>query len=507
MALTDRQLFLIILGAHVLLALLLFDPKLATAGDNAWYIILAKSILQGRYHNLYDPTEPAHTLYPPGFAALIAPAVAIAGASFIPMKLIVLLCSIGAVALFYLMLKRIMPGRTWLAPLLMFAACPLLLEYSHEVFSEVPFVLFTVLGLFLFQRALASERNQVRNFLLAGAAVGAAYYIRSQGLFLIAAVGLVLLVGRRWKALAVTAAAIALIALPWFVRTQLVPHGGYLPWLLTKDPYNLAAGKLTLGDMTGRFLANIQLYVFRVYPLIVLPVFGARANSILLGFVGVAATAVTVVGLFRRLVLTKAGAMELYTVFTLGVVLFWPAVWSGDRFLLPILPFLLYYLYVGLETLSARLRTRYLAQSVCAFVVLLACVTNVGRASTNLTDLGGYVKGDRFSGYDEGWRAYFEATLWLRDHTEPNAVVVTRKPQFTYLYSGRHSFVYPYIADENRVLAAIDSLGANYAFLESFFAQSIKYFYPVIKNHPERFEQVATIGPAQTPVYIFRVKR
>ena len=44
--------------------------------------------------------------------------------------------------------------------------------------------------------------------------------------------------------------------------------------------------------------------------------------------------------------------MEWYTIFTVGVVLIWPAVWSGDRFLIPVVPALFYYLYRGLAALG-----------------------------------------------------------------------------------------------------------------------------------------------------------
>lgn len=505
--LSDTHVFLVLLGINLLLSLVLFDPKLSTAGDNATYITLARSILKGSYRNLYDPLTPPNTLYPPGFPALIAPAVAIAGSSFIPMKLVILLCSLGALLFSFLLLKRIQSGREWIGPLLLVALCPLLLDYSHWIFSEVPFLFFTLLALWLFQRALQNRRESLLQFVWAAVATGAAYYIRSQGLFLIGGFGMVLLLKRRWRALLVTAAVIGAIALPWFIRNLNVPHGGYLPWLLTKDPYNLAAGKLTAGDMVGRFGQNSKLYVFKVVPQIVFPALGDNANPALMGIIGLALVALIVAGLVTEGRRRRMDAVAWYTLLTSGIVLVWPSVWSGDRFLLPIVPFLFYYLYSGLCQFGAWLKLRQLASVAVIAAVVLFLVTNLGRAGTNLRNFSEYVKGDKFAGYDEGFRTYFQAAEWLRDHTDTNAVVVSRKPQFTYLYSGRKSFVYPFVADENQVLGAIDSLKATHVFLETFFGTSGRYLYPVIRDHPDRFQQIGTVGRGQVQVLVYEVKR
>ena len=507
--LKDWHILLAILVVHLVLALLLFDPKLATGGDNAQYIILAKSILQGKYNNLHEPGAPIHVLYPPGFPLLIAPALAVSGSSFIPMKLVVLLCSLGTIAFMALFLKRVLPDRSWIMPVLLTATCPLILDYSHWLFSEVPFLFFSALTLYLFQRALSIEKNRLLNVGIAAVSLGATYYIRSQGLFLIGAMCLVLLFRRRWRELAVLVVVVGAIALPWFIRNQSVAHGGYLPWFLTKDPYNIEAGRLTLADVLQRFITNVKLYVLQVYPSTVLPVISPRAGS-LLAICGVVLSALTAFGLVRFVFQRKLGALEWYTLFSVAVVLLWPSVWSGDRFLLPVVPFLLYYLYWALADLGRRIGFRQLGVLSAAAIVLLFGVTNAGRATVNVANLKQYFQGDRFAGYDDAWRTYFESASWLRDHTEPGSIVVSRKPQFTYLYSGRQSFVFPYTSDENKVLSALDSLGATHVALdnlEGFFTQSMRYMYPVIRDHPERFQQIGFVGSQYSGVVMYTVKR
>jgi hypothetical protein len=76
---------------HVALALLTFEPRPHTGGDNAAYITLARSLLErGAYLELWDPAEPPHTKYPPAFAGILAVAMAVGLQPWVQLKLVVL---------------------------------------------------------------------------------------------------------------------------------------------------------------------------------------------------------------------------------------------------------------------------------------------------------------------------------------------------------------------------------------------------------------------------------
>ena len=63
----------IVLFVHLVLSILVFDPRLHLGGDNAHYISLARSILSGKgYKAIYSPGEPPHTQYPFGYPVLLA---------------------------------------------------------------------------------------------------------------------------------------------------------------------------------------------------------------------------------------------------------------------------------------------------------------------------------------------------------------------------------------------------------------------------------------------------
>jgi hypothetical protein len=383
----------------------------------------------------------------------------------------------------------------------------LFFDYSHDLYTEVPFILISLAAIY---SLLCSETDERRRLLftgLAGLFAAAAFLTRTMGVTLMAAIVIYFAIRKRWAELGVALIVFILIWLPWLLRDLRVPHiNGYREQLLTRNMYDVSSGYITFGDLVKRVLDNLNTYVLGTYPLIVLPIL-EHVSKWILALIGIIMTALTLTGFGARIRERGIGLLELYLLLSIGLLLLWPNVWAGDRFLLPILPILIWFLFTGMRWLGSKLHFNELALIVTALVVALFGAVDAQRAQATVRNMGEYARGDKFAGYDEGWRTYFEAGSWLRDHTEPNATVVSRKPQFTYLMSGRRSFVYPYDTSQTRVLAAIDSLGATHAYLETFFGQSTKYLYPVIRDHPERFEQIGALGPKDLQVFIFKVKR
>jgi 4-amino-4-deoxy-L-arabinose transferase-like glycosyltransferase len=502
---SNRQILFAALALHLVLSLAVFDPKLSTGGDNAHYLILAKSILQGSYSNLFEPGSPPHSQYPPVFPLLLAPMVAISGGSFIPPKLMLVAFGVGALILFYLVLRRLTSGKDWVLPLVLLAVSPLYLTYAHYLFTELPFILLSLPALYFLLRGGEGRRRWLFAG-LAGLFAALAFLTRTQGLAL--PLGLAIFLGfkRRWQELGVFALVFFLTWLPWLQRDLRVPHeAGYLAQLFRRDWYNAASGNIGAGEFVKRIFENLGIYLLRVFPAVMLPML-ASARAVLPVF-GVLVSGFALWGFVAEARRHGMGMMEWYVLLAAGILMVWPTIWSGDRFLLPILPLLVWYLVVGFRELARRLKLPAIPAYAAGAIALVCLVSNVGQAQTSLRNLSDYAKGDRFAGYDDAWRTYFQAAEWLRVHTDTNAVVVSRKPQFTYLYSGRKSFVYPFIADEKQVLGEIDRKGATHVFLETFFGSSAQYLFPVIRDHPERFQQIGTVGAGDVRVLIYEVKR
>ena len=104
------------------------------------------------------------------------------------------------------------------------------------------------------------------------------------------------------------------------------------------NPYHPERGLLDLGGFVERFFGQLGLYLTRELPNTLVPYFtGAETlfhpASLLLIGLAVAATVLCI----------KRGGHQLlliYAAFFVGVVLLWP--WPGDRFLVPIVPVLVF---------------------------------------------------------------------------------------------------------------------------------------------------------------------
>ena len=130
---------------YIVISLLCFDPKPFLGGDNAVYIILAESLCKyGEMRDLQYPDEPLHTQYPHGLQLLLAPIVAVFGRNILIMKLLIL--STGAVGFFFYrkITQSILPPFYATLCTLMFLAVPVLVEYSHYVLSEAPYLMFSL---------------------------------------------------------------------------------------------------------------------------------------------------------------------------------------------------------------------------------------------------------------------------------------------------------------------------------------------------------------------------
>jgi len=87
-----------LVGVHLSVALLAFDPVPHTGGDNTAYLALARSLLEhGRYLELWQPGRPPHTQYPPGFPAILAVAWVVGIRGWMALKLMMVAFSATAV--------------------------------------------------------------------------------------------------------------------------------------------------------------------------------------------------------------------------------------------------------------------------------------------------------------------------------------------------------------------------------------------------------------------------
>jgi hypothetical protein len=96
---------------------------------------------------------------------------------------------------------------------------------------------------------------------------------------------------------------------------------------------------------------------------------------------------------------------------------------------------------------------------------------------------------------------------WAKDNLPPEAVIVSRKPEFTYFISQRKSVLYLFSTEPQKVLEKMMTDKADYLLYDNFYwtLTSQKYLLPVLKIYPEYFELVYQTPPPQ--MYLFKIKR
>jgi hypothetical protein len=240
---------------HVGLALLTFEPRPHTGGDNAAYITLGRSLLEhGTYTELWDPVAGPHTKYPPVFPAVLAIAMALGLTPWVQLKLVVLSFSAAAVVFSFLWLRRRRRCMTALAVGIVLAVAPGILREGRWILSDVPFWAFTMVALWSFERL---RPDDWKRFGVGVAAIVLAYFTRSAGLPLVLAALGWLAWRRLWPQLGVLAAAVGVPALLWWLRTRAHGPTGYVSEFWRIDPYIPALGNVGPTDLLLRMIENV----------------------------------------------------------------------------------------------------------------------------------------------------------------------------------------------------------------------------------------------------------
>jgi hypothetical protein len=307
---------------------------------------------------------------------------------------------------------------------------------------------------------------------------------RSAGLPLVMAALIWLAWHRRWQQLAGVAAIVGIPAFLWWLRSRAFATGAYVSefWLI--DPYQPALGTIGAADLVARVVENVQKYVSIHLPLLL-----ADRPVPLPFLVGGVILGLALYGWTRRL--RSARVADLFFPLYLGLILVWPAIWSGERFLLPAMALLLFYAGDGLLRLARRFTPRYdfTATAMAVGLVLglalpgLAASAAVGRECS-----GRYLAGERYPCLGGTiWSDFFALAETTGRALPPDAVVLNRKSRLYYVLSGLKTDRYPLTDEPDAFFAVADSAGARYVVFDRLDAVSDIYLRPILIRRSAAF--------------------
>jgi 4-amino-4-deoxy-L-arabinose transferase-like glycosyltransferase len=461
-------------GISVLAGVLAFDSYPSIIGDNAEFIILARSLAAGNgFRYINHPDNKPATKYPLGFPALLAGWIKIFGDSVVSMKVCVLACYVAAVGLTFAVARKLVGWSYALAAAGLVATSATVVSYSNQVLSDVPYMAFSLVGLYL----LLTEKPG-RWHLAAGLAICIwALVVRTAGMSLVlAAVVFLFIKGRKKAAFAAIAAAVLVSALWSFRNYALTGEGSrYTEVLFSANPYDPDRGMLTFSGLVSRFVTNARAYLGGMLPVTILPTLIKGAPRGGGGPLRVLVSVfVLIVAGFGGYSLRRRGLLlGMYMLVYFGLYLVWPEVWRSERFMVPVAPVLAILSVWGLKTIMTYFDVR-------RGIILAACAALV---LSNLFTLSSYIRRER--GYPIGWVRYLETAQWAGSNTDPASVVLCRKPFLFYLFSERRTIAYPFTHDREAMREYLLEARPNYIVLDDFgggTSATEVYVVPVLQD-------------------------
>ncbi len=478
---------------YLVSAVLLFNPQLFQGGDNVIYMILSKSIMKyHRYADLHLEGAPAHTKYPFGYPLLLGLWSTVSHSN-VWFKILSLISGLLGVLFLSLMTKK--NYVLLLSVIVVISFNTTFMVYTSRILSEIPFFMFFALFMYLFSIWYSKEEKDWQFYVLVFASV-IPFYIRSVGIVIPAAMALYYIKEKKYKLLGIYIGIVIALILPWYIRNMLVKSGEdtYFKQLIMKNPYNIAEGYIGFSDIILRLKNNVIDYLkILSYMLFV------KVNV----WIGLIILVFFIAGLFYSM--EDHVVLSLSLIFYYFIIHLWPHVWTGDRFLIPIFPFIVYFFLYGISrTVNALLKSYDFIFIFVAILSVIICAPFYKKTYLSSSYIRKNIKQDKFVGFTDDWKNYFRCALWAKDHTKPSDVFIVRKPEFFYAFSGRQCILYPFTSDIDKEIDFLNKHQYAYIIVDNFyhFGGTAKYLVPALLKLKENYVVMKMYD--SPPTYILR---
>lgn len=423
----------LLLALHVIVCWLAREPGVMLMRDDARYLILASSIAQGGYNDLFLTTGAAHSLYPPVFPALLRTWGSIVGSSFDSFVAFNIILSASALGLLFAGVKRIWGPLIALLCLAPLCVNPLLIVRAGGLRSETAYMFFSIAALW----ALSRSRPTTQALLVAAIAALLATLTRTVGVTLIAAIAILWLHQRRYKAVTILAGVSLLTVGAWLTWTFLAPqqHAGsnYIGDFVGNTGVEPPPWLTVLWRRTGLRLARyFGETVPWSLPMPTIP--GTPIDNAVSSLTLVASLLAGVLVLARRW-----KVVGLYLVLYAAALMAWP--FMRVRFVEPVLPLLVLAFLIGAGALVATVRPRWATPTIVV-LSLMVTVTGAVRSAPRVArqvECGPLDVEGAPECLSPQQRSFLRSVQYISENTDPDDVFMTQMPETLYYYTGRQS--------------------------------------------------------------------
>ncbi len=493
-------------GAYYLLS---FNPKIAPNGDNAEYLIVAKSVVErGEVLRLDTPAETKNSLANLGFPILLMPIYKQWGFDIVVMKIFIVLLAL-IVPFFMIQLFRFYAtdDKARLIAVVVFAS-PYLVGTSSSLMTETPYLFWSILALWLGHEFATRPSKTGLWLILFLLASTMAFLTRAIGVSIFLATTLFLLINFAAKKSNSTSRRMGLLKSHQKFIAFMIPLGLVsIVWLVRQNQMEVSQiDAFFSGDLLQRFSQNIfalsNVYgqmlfsddTFRWYRLSTTHVLAAKN---LLWFLPVGLIAI---GLIRG-VLQKQ-LIAFYTLITMALILTGsttPQERVMIRYISVLVPFFIYYFFIGVDwtckRLSATINNPNLVplKKALPYALLLQILLVA-------------LSGNRFNAlmkspvYNDYYDSFIKAAQWCGNNLPANSLIMSVKPRLVYILSGLKGT--PMAGEKDRyseswaesMLEKIEVLQVSHLIVDAISITTQENIYPLLENHPHKFEALGVPG-------------
>ena len=519
---TQLRIITLVLGSLILSTYYFaFNPVIAPNGDNAEYIIVAKSIAEhGQAKRLDQPSETPNTLANTGLPRMLIPIYKFWGVDILKMKRLIALLALLVIGLLLALY------RSWLERedealllALVAASSPYFVSHASMIMTEIPYLFWSLLALISAHRFLKSERILWIWSLVFYVSGGMAYLTRSVGVSIFLAViclviwslpwSLVFKDRRQefWRSKTLKKAALlitpSMILFSWWQYEQGLVGISQWQVFFNQDILQLFQNNLfSFFQVGGKILIDETIFRwYRLGSIYQLPGHTIWSWLLLIFFL---------IGVVRGL--TKRDLLAWYTVLTLLLILMGsvtPQERVMVRYLIVLVPMIIYYTWKGVKIFCSFLEMKWTGNSVKisntlpALTLFVLFLINIMGNQYNVL-----VKSDI---YNEYYQSFLKAATWCRDYLPDDALIMSIKPRLVYVLSDKKGVM---AADERDLyspawaedkLQAISDKGVSHIIVDAISVATQQGIYPLLENHPDQFEALP-VPDLQNQCTVVRVK-
>lgn len=502
---SDRIIFLLTFVIIGTIYVAVFTKELSPNGDNAEYIIIAKSLVErGIALRLDTPSETPNTLASLGLPLMLAPIYKLWGVDIVKMKMMV---SLLAVSIFFL-LYRFYERRQGFALAILLSivgvTSPYVVGNSTDVMTETPYLFWSLVSMLLILKYQESKYFQWKYYFLVIAAIVMTYLTRAIGIGALAAMLLFLTWNVEWskvfnkadrrqmigstgfKKLFYIMTPLVVVATGWQIWQQGTGVSQATIFFNTNIAENLDLNCRSAFRVLGQILFNPETFRYQNF-----------YSSSTLGVLDFKYTIVLILMLIGLLTgLRQRKLIAGYTLIVFIIIMLasaTPAEMVIIRYLSVLIPFIIYFTFLGTNTiiqfLTRKLRLTVgttLARIACALLLGQIVFVNMHGNSVNITKSA--------IGNGPAYQDYMDVASWSKINLPDTAYVVSVKPRIFYLLSEkkgtRLSTIQETYSDEfeREKLDLFKRLGITHIVLDGISGSTRENIFPIVKNNPEMFQ-------------------